>query len=100
MTLFTVSVVHDIGPKLSALISLGTQIMSKLDELKAANAAADAAIARVSEDVTFLNDRIAALEAKGDAFTAEESAELASLKDKLAQLDPVPSNPPVEPPAA
>lgn len=76
------------------------KIVAKLDELKALNASADAALERVAVDVTYLKDKITALEAKvaaGDVFTPEEEAELQALKEKLEKLDPVPENPPAPP---
>jgi len=111
-------IVHVLDPELTAiarqLITKGDAILSRLDELKAANAAADAAIARIAEDVTHASEvataeaaalraQITALEAQiaaGFETTAEEQAELDALKAKLAGIDPDPSFPPVTPPEA
>ena len=72
------------------------KFMSALsDQIKAASDAADAAIARVSQDVEFLKGQIADLTAKvAEAPTPEDIAALRDLKIKLAAIDPLPDNPP------
>ena len=93
-----VNVLIDLSPSLRTFFE--EKIVARLDELKALNASADAALQRVAVDVDYLKGQIAALEAKvaaGDTFTAEEEAELKALKDKLDHLDPVPENPPASP---
>jgi predicted nucleic acid-binding Zn-ribbon protein len=93
-----VNVLIDLSPSLRTFLE--ESIVARLDELKALNASADAALSRVAVDVSYLKDKIAALEAKvaaGDTFTAEEEAELQALKEKLEKLDPVPENPPAPP---
>jgi predicted nucleic acid-binding Zn-ribbon protein len=97
-------VVHVLDPELMAiahqLLTKGDAILSRLDDLKALDAAVDAAVARVAEDVQHLKDQIAELQAKVDAgfaLTPEEQAILDSAKAKLAAVDPDPSFPPVTP---
>lgn len=77
------------APVLEALVSELT------DAIKAASDAADAAIARVAQDVEYLKAQIADLSAKvAAAPTPEDIAALAALKTKLAAIDPVPDYPP------
>jgi hypothetical protein len=78
------------------------------DAIKAANDAADEAIARVDADLVDLRQQIVDLQAKIDAgtATAADIAGLSTLKDKLLALDPrrpetlppTPTEPPAEPP--
>ena len=79
------------------------RIMSKLSSLIAnAKAQAQAAIARVNDDVAMLKGKIDALQAKLDAadtVSPEDEAAMAELTDLYAKLDPDPDYPPVELPA-
>jgi hypothetical protein len=73
------------------LENLEQRIMSKLSDLiAAAQAEADAAVARVTADVDTLNAKIAELQAKVDAgeASAEDEAALQHLQDTLKGLDP------------
>ncbi len=69
------------------------------DAIAAANASADAAVARVQTDVQSLKDQIAALQAQIDAggSTPADLTNLAALQAKLDALDP--TVPAVLPPA-
>jgi peptidoglycan hydrolase CwlO-like protein len=63
-----------------------------LEDLQSANDDADAAIARVQEDVDALRAKIDELENAPRELSAEEKAKLGELKDKLNALDPTNPN--------
>lgn len=72
-------------------LNLETRIVSKLsDKLDSIEKSMDAALGRVQDDVTRLNDKVAELQALVDSGSAtpEDIARLDALQSKLDALDP------------
>ena len=113
--MITIEVVHrfDLPPgmcsevSLAAFQALETQMAKTIDELNSLKSDFDAAVARINADTTnfqtsiqTLKDQVLALETELGNTTPEVQAIFDSIRASIVQLDPDPSNPPVEPPPA